>query len=149
MKLKLNFANKALFLVCVAALICLAIAPYIIRMNNEKIGRDLVFGMYNFHPMEMIEQNERLRKILSADIADMYLLSNDSRQLNVYLRFEMKPASPVILYQNNTSVTFTIDGEAMEPNRIFQIDFKHSFGRVTFIREFELFPLPPSGIWSF
>ena len=83
------------------------------------------------------------------DIADRYLLSNDMRQLAVYLRFEMQPAYPVILHQNGKSIIFTIVGQAMEEDRIFQIDFEQSWGRVTGIREFELFPIPPTGVWSF
>ena len=133
----------------VLILVVSAVYPYISRMNDERIGRELVYAMYEFHPMDMIEQNERLKKILSEDIADRYLLSNDMRQLAVYLRFEMQPAYPVILHQNGKSIIFTIVGQAMEEDRIFQIDFEQSWGRVTGIREFELFPIPPTGVWSF
>jgi len=133
----------------VVALTAAIMYPHAEIANNERVGRALVFAMYDFHPMHMLEQNDVLQRILSPEIAHHFLLSNDARQLNVYLRLEMRPATPIILHQNNTSIIFTIDSVVMESDRIFQIDFTHRFGRVTSIREFELFPIPPTGIWNF
>jgi hypothetical protein len=147
--LKLSFVKKVLPVICAAVLIIIAAAPHISKMNNERIGRELIYAMYDFEPMQMIEQNEKLKRLLSKDIADRYLLSDDMRQLTAYLKFEMKKAYPVILYQDNLSIKFTIESEAMEADRIFQIDFKHSFGKITSVREFELTPIPPTGIWDY
>ena len=147
--LKSRFVKNVIPFIILGTLFLFAVTPMIIKSVNEHMGQRLVFTMYDFHPMNMIEQNEALRKLLSPDIADRYLLSNDSRQLAVYLRFEMRSASPVILAQDNLSVIFTIEGDAMEPDRIFQIIFTHRFGKITSIREFELTPIPPTGIWNF
>ena len=137
------------FIMIIVAIAIFAFTPYINRSYNEYIGRRLVFAMYDFDPVRVVEQDRVIRNILTEDLAFFYAISNDMRMLNVYLRFEMRPATPIIIYQNNNLVIFTIDGEAMEPDRIFQIIFTRRGRRVDSIKEFELFPIPPTGIWNF
>lgn len=111
-------------------------------------GEDLVFAMYDFDPNEMISQNERLEDMLDEKIAHQYLLSNDVRQLSVYLRFEMNRAEPIIVSSKGDTIQFRIKSLTFDEKRLFQIEYTQKNGKITSIKEFELFPIPPTGYWD-
>ena len=117
------------------------------RERDFEIGYELLNALYLFDPMNLVEQDMRLENILSEELYWRYSLTNDLRQLNAYLRFMNREASPVIIQQDVGRIVFYFLNYNIPTNRTFVIEFKHNGYYVTHLQEYEIFFMPLSGRW--
>lgn len=118
--------------------------------SNERdfeIGYELLHALYSFDPMNLVAQDMRLENILSEELYWRYSLTNDLRQLNAYLRFMNREASPVIIQQDVGRIVFYFLNYNIPTNRTFVIEFRHNGYYVTHLQEYEIFFMPLSGRW--
>ena len=115
--------------------------------RDFEIGYELLHALYSFDPMNLIDQDMRLENILSEELYWRYSLTNDLRQLNAYLRFMNREASPVIIRQDVGRIVFYFLNYNIPTNRTFVIEFKHNGYYVTHLQEYEILFMPLSGRW--
>jgi len=115
--------------------------------RDFEIGYELLHALYLFDPMNLVSQDIRLEGILSEELYWRYSLTNDLRQLNAYLRFMNREATPVIIQQNVGRIVFYFLNYNIASNRTFVIEFKHNGYYVTHLQEYEVFFMPLSGRW--
>jgi len=117
------------------------------KERDFEIGYELLNALYLFDPMNLVEQDVRLENILSEELYWRYSLTNDLRQLNAYLRFMNREATPVIIEQSEGRVVFYFLNYNIASNRTFVIEFRHNGYYVTNLQEYEIFFMPMSGRW--
>lgn len=144
--------SKLLIILQVVLLLAglVSVAFFVYKPKPTDLGKQAVLLMYNFEKVEELEgQDEGLKGITTGSAYEYLTVTNSSRALNTYLKFNKKPVTVKILRNDYTSsggeVLYQLDNIYISSNRTFLFTYDVVDGKIDNPVEYECINFKGSG----
>lgn len=110
-----------------------------IKIEKEQLGIELVNAMYTFDsPYQLDRQMSIVKELVSEPVFYDLTVDNEQRTLTTYFKFKDCSCKVNIINSTDSYVLYTLDSEAMEPEREFMLIFRvRDDGVIDWVKEIE------------
>ena len=151
---KLFFLSVLVMVIVTVVVILVAVGGMNNRFERDQIraiqlGESVVFALYEYKSLEEFDTNiDVFEGLVTDEVFRRMTANNTDRVLSVYLKFRSLPVLVNIIESTPSYVVYSLVSEAIEPERLFVLVFEVTEGKISAIREAELFPFVTTVGWD-
>lgn len=128
---------------------CIYFANEIHENRRVTLAINTLRSLYEFETLTQFGENiEVFESYVTPEVFDVMTADNSDRILRVYLKFNGKPSYVNVLEATQDYIIYSLVCESIERDRIFLFAYDSSGGKITGIREAELFKFPTTHSWE-
>lgn len=154
--MKLISKVKALFpiiftvLVIVSTIICYSVIQQILVNNKTVLGIKTLKSLYEFENLEQFGDNVAIfQELVTPEVFARMTADNSDRILRIYLKFNGNASYVEVLEATDQFIIYSLVCNSIERDRLFYFAFKVRTGKVTEIKEAELFKFSTTQGWNY